>query len=448
MISRITINTPISFQDDLPESADVVIIGGGVIGIFSALYLARCGKKVVVCEKGRIAGEQSSRNWGWIRQHGRDEAELPIATQALSLWHEINEETKGACGVKTTGIQYLASTEAEMQKLEEWLEIAHRYDVPSRSLSGEEIAESFGGLSNGKWVGGTLTENDAKGEPWQAVPSVAKLAHEEGVLIRENCAVRALDMEAGAIKAVVTEAGPVKAEQVILAGGAWSSLFARAHGINIPQLCVKSSVLQTQEIFDFPAPTSADEELALRRRDDGGFTLAVSDGHDFYLGPDAFRHFKSYLGVMKHSFADTSFHLAAPKGFPDAWGTARSWPKDGPSPFEACRVLEPLPNQGFLKRMQDRWSECFPNLEKAQIKESWAGMIDSMPDVVPIVDRVPHLQGLIIATGMSGHGFGIGPGMGMAIAKMICGEKTDHDMSRFRFSRFSDGSPLIMGPAL
>jgi glycine/D-amino acid oxidase-like deaminating enzyme len=151
---------------------------------------------------------------------------------------------------------------------------------------------------------------------------------------------------------------------------------------------------------------------------------------------------------MKDSFADTSFHLAAPKGFPDGWGTARSWPKDGPSPFEVCRVLEPAPNQNFLQRMQERWAERFPTLEKVQIKESWAGMIDAMPDVVPVVDRVPHLQGLIIATGMSGHGFGIGPGMGMAIAKMTCGDQTDHDMSRFRFNRFSDGSPLIMGPAL
>lgn len=448
MISRITINTPVLFQDALPDSVDVVIIGGGVIGIFSALYLARRGKKVIVCEKGRIAGEQSSRNWGWIRQHGRDEAEVPIATQALSLWHEINEETNGTCGVKTTGVQYLASTGSEMQKLEEWLEIAHKYDVPTRRLTGDEVSTSFGGQSINKWVGGMLTENDAKGEPWQAVPSVAKLAHEKGVLIRENCAVRALDIEAGVLKAVVTEAGTIKTEQVILAAGAWSSLFARAHDINIPQLCVKSSVLQTQEMPDFPAPNSIDEKLALRRRDDGGFTLAVSDGHDFYLGPDAFRHFASYLDVMRDSFADTSFHLVAPRDFPDAWGIARNWPKEGPSPFEACRVLEPEPNRKFLKLMQERWSERFPKLEKVKIKEAWAGMIDAMPDVVPIVDRVPHLQGLVVATGMSGHGFGIGPGMGMAIAKMICGEAVDHDMSRFRFNRFSDGSRLIMGPAL
>jgi glycine/D-amino acid oxidase-like deaminating enzyme len=93
--SRITIETPVEFNDRLPEKVDIVIIGGGVIGVFSALYLARSGKRVLICEKGRIAGEQSSRNWGWIRQHGRDRAELPIMMQSLRLWHEADRETSG-----------------------------------------------------------------------------------------------------------------------------------------------------------------------------------------------------------------------------------------------------------------------------------------------------------------------------------------------------------------
>ena len=89
-IQPVTIGTPVRFRDELPEAADVVIVGGGVIGVFAALYLARAGKRVVVCEKGRIAGEQSSRNWGWIRQHGRDAAELPIMMEAARLWQEVD----------------------------------------------------------------------------------------------------------------------------------------------------------------------------------------------------------------------------------------------------------------------------------------------------------------------------------------------------------------------
>lgn len=77
---RVTAATPVRFNADLPDAVDIVILGGGVIGVFSALYLARAGKRVLLCEKGRIAGEQSSRNWGWIRQQGRDEGELPVMT--------------------------------------------------------------------------------------------------------------------------------------------------------------------------------------------------------------------------------------------------------------------------------------------------------------------------------------------------------------------------------
>jgi len=205
--SRITIETPIEFSDGLPEKVDAVIIGGGVIGVFSALYLARMGKRVLVCEKGRVSGEQSSRNWGWIRQHGRDRAELPIMMQALRLWREADAETNGQCGVVTAGTHYLASSEKELAALEDWLPIAREQGLDTRVLSGSEVSGLFSGRADHPWVGGTCTPSDARGEPWVAVPAVARLARAAGALIRENCAVRALDLAAGQIQGVVTESG-------------------------------------------------------------------------------------------------------------------------------------------------------------------------------------------------------------------------------------------------
>ncbi|MEO1142415.1 MAG: FAD-dependent oxidoreductase, partial [Pseudomonadota bacterium] len=118
----VQITNPVRFEDELPEACDVVIIGGGVIGIFAALYLARSGLKVTVCEKGRIAGEQSSRNWGWIRQHGRDRAELPIMMEASRLWEEADNDVGGRTGFTRGGVCYLASTEARLAKRETWME--------------------------------------------------------------------------------------------------------------------------------------------------------------------------------------------------------------------------------------------------------------------------------------------------------------------------------------
>lgn len=448
MTERISIKTPVQFSGEQPAAVDCVIIGGGVIGVFAALYLARDGKSVCLLEKGRIAGEQSSRNWGWIRQHGRDEAELPIVTHALRLWQEADAETGGACGFKTVGVHYLASSEKKLEGLENWLDIARRHGTDSRMMSRQEVSDLFSGASNAQWAGGTVTLDDARAEPWRAVPAVAKLAEDSGAAIVENCAVRSLDILTGRVRGVYTERGRIACEQVILAGGAWSSLFARAHDIDLPQLSVKATVAKTNALPGFTESCAADEQLALRRGDDGTYTLAVCDGHDFYLGPDAFRNVSNFLPLMKGRLKKTRIHPLAPSGFPDHWATSRRWAKDEVTPFEMCRVLEPKPNRGFVRKMVRRYKRRFPQGGDIKIADSWAGMVDTMPDLVPVIDHVEQIPGLIIATGMSGHGFGIGPGVGWILSSMVAGRKPHHDIDRFRLSRFTDGSSLRLGPGL
>jgi glycine/D-amino acid oxidase-like deaminating enzyme len=112
------------------------------------------------------------------------------------------------------------------------------------------------------------------------------------------------------------------------------------------------------------------------------------------------------------------------------------------------RVLNPKPNKGKLKALTRDFAALFPNIGPVRIKAAWAGMIDTMPDVVPVVDRVAALPGLTVGTGMSGHGFGIGPGMGKVLAALVTGAEVGHDLTRFRLARFSDGSPMRLGPAL
>ena len=224
-------------------------IGAGVTGIFSALYMAKAGLRVAVVEKGRVAGEQSSRNWGWIRQHGRDEAELPIMMEASRLWEEADRETGKRTGFSRSGVCYLASGESRLEARESWLEIAKQHQLDTRMLSRREVDDlidrSGAGTSAHQWIGAAYTASDGRAEPWQAVPAIADLARSHGVCIRENCAVRRLDVSAGRVNGVVTEIGNIKCEQVIVAAGAWSSLFVRQHGVSIPQLSVRSTVCQT-----------------------------------------------------------------------------------------------------------------------------------------------------------------------------------------------------------
>ena len=450
----VTASTPIGFGDALPAAADVVVIGGGVAGVFSALYLARSGHRVVLVEKGRIAGEQSSRNWGWIRQTGRDPDELPVMMQAIKLWEEIDRECGGATGFKRMGTTYLASSEAEFVRMSAWGAVAKAAGLETRQLSAIEVSAmidqggvAWQGRAHG-WVGAMHTPSDARAEPSQAVPAIARLAQKSGVCIVENCAARALDMAAGRIAGVFTEYGRVAANKAVLAGGAWSSLFLRRHGVIIPQLCVRASVARTVPLANVGEANCADEAMGWRRRADGGYTLAPSDFHEFLIGPDALRHFWRFLPTLKHSLGVTRLLPAAPLAYPDAWATQRHWDEDAASPFEAMRVLDPAPNAKAIAGLQAKFAARFPHLGVPAIAGAWAGMIDTMPDIVPVIDRAAKPEGLVIATGLSGHGFGIGPGVGRIVADLVGEQRPVHDLTRFRLSRFSDGSKMRLGPSI
>ncbi|MGL4235634.1 NAD(P)/FAD-dependent oxidoreductase [Tabrizicola sp.] len=438
--------SPVRFASALPERADVVVIGGGVIGVMTAWFLRERGLSVVLCEKGRIAGEQSGRNWGWVRRQGRDPGELPIMIESLSIWKSLAAELGEGLGFRQTGVLYLAKTEREMADFEAWTEHSRAHQLDTRLLTqGETLAMLKGAAA--PWKGALWTASDARAEPWVAVPTLAAVAAEKGVVIREACAVRGVDLAAGRVAGVVTEAGRVACDHVVVAAGAWSRLFLGQHGIRIPQLSVLASVAATEPMPEIFPGNAADDDFAFRRRADGGYSIAPGARHDFFIGRDAFASFGAYLPVLKKDFRSTSFRMAAPGGFPDAWGTPRRWSMDGESPFERQRILNPKPNMRTLSGVQDAFAAAFPSLGRPKLKSAWAGMIDSLPDIVPVVDHAP-IPGLTIATGMSGHGFGIGPGMGRVIADMVTGRPAGHDMSRFRLSRFSDGSRLVPGPSL
>lgn len=440
--------TPIAHQKALPASADLVVIGGGVIGVCTALFAARDGLKVVLLEKGRIAGEQSARNWGWIRIQGRDGAEIPIAEMAQDLWQELAPQLDRDIGLRQTGVAYLARDEADARRFDRFLGLAKDHGLSTRLLNRAATQALFPQASK-DWHAALWTETDMRAEPFLAVPALARLAAKEGVIIAESCAVRGLQRSGGAVSGVITEHGPISASRVVVAAGAWSSLFLRRHGVHIPQLSVRATVAQTEPVENmFDGAAGGGGKVAFRRRLDGGYTLAPSAHHEFLIGPDAFRAFKHYIPQVRRDPFGRGYLPWAPKGYPDGWGTPRFWGDDQVSPFEKMRVLNPRPHMGKVQELARAFEETFPKLGPVPIRRAWAGMIDATPDVVPIVDAVPSVSGLVVATGMSGHGFGIGPGFGRIVADLVQGRTPAHDISRFRFSRFSDGSKLDLGPAL
>jgi glycine/D-amino acid oxidase-like deaminating enzyme len=445
-MGRITQATPIAFNDPLPAEADVVVIGAGIAGTASAYFLAERGLNVLLCEKGRVAGEQSSRNWGWVRQQGRDWAELPIMMEANRIWRGLAGATgEPDLAFTQSGCAYLSETKAGLEKYEAWYELAKQHQLDTRMLSRSDIEARYPGLV-GAWSGGMITESDGRAEPWVAVPALARAARARGASVIENCAVRTLDLEGGRLAGAVTERGRVRCSHVVLAGGAWSNAFAANLGIDLPQLTVRSTVARTEAAPALFEANISTPGFALRRRSDGGYTVSSGDLAEHYLSPNSFRYATKFLNLLKASARDVRLHPAAPKGYPGAWGTPSRWSGAEETPFERMRVLDPKPSQTVVKRIAARMPQRTPGLKGVAIAEAWAGMIDVTPDAVPTLGEDAKIEGLFLATGFSGHGFGIGPAAGRILADLVTGRPTGHDLTRFRPTRFSDGSAIVPGP--
>ena len=439
-------STPVAFSDPLPEAVDVVVIGAGVVGVATAWFLARGGVSVALCEKGRVAGEQSSRNWGWVRQQGRDRAELPIMMESNRIWRGLAGETgERDLAFTASGCLYLAEDERQLAKFEAWRELAKQHQLDTRMLSGAEAREAASGIE-GEWTGGMITPGDGRAEPFVAVPALARAARRLGVSITEGCAVRTVETAGGRITGVRTERGPVRAERVVLAGGAWSTYFAGNLGLDLPQLVVRSTVGRTHAAPDRSLPNVSAPGFTMRRREDGGYTVSTGDVAEHYLCPRSFRYFTKFLPLLKLSARDVRIRLKPPADWPGAWGSKARWSGDEVTPFERMRVLDPPPSALVRRRLAERLPRRAPWLAEAGIAEIWAGMIDVTPDAVPYICEAPAPGGLFIGAGLSGHGFGIGPGVGRVLADLVTGRPPGHDLARFRFGRFTDGSPIVPGP--
>jgi glycine/D-amino acid oxidase-like deaminating enzyme len=414
-----------------------------VIGISAAWYLLKQGLSVLVVDKGRVAGEQSSRNWGWVRVTWRDEAEVPIAIDSLNCWQEMSDELDEDLGFVRNGILGLATNQKELAEFESWMSIAKAHGLDTRMVSKSEVG-SLIRTSTDQWLGGMVTPSDARAEPFKAVPAIARGVQARGGMVREACAVRALDFEGGEVSGIYTESGRVKAGAVICAAGAWSNMFLSNMGIDLPQLTVRGTVVRTSQAPEIYPGAAAMHDVFLRRRQDGGYTVTTAMT-EHTIGPNSFRYYGKFQ-PSRASVSDVKLRLG--KDIVQQPVLKKRWHGEEVSPFESNRVMNSLPSKRGLDLIRKNLIKRVPELADVKFVESWAGMMDATPDVVPVIDQVSSSPGLFLATGFSGHGFGIGPGAGRVMADMISGNQQRFDLDRFRFSRFSDGSKLEPGPAI
>jgi glycine/D-amino acid oxidase-like deaminating enzyme len=287
------------------------------------------------------------------------------------------------------------------------------------------------------WKGGIQTDDDGRAEPFIAVPAMAEFFMRQGGKLFTKCAARGLETKAGQVCGVVTERGSISADRIVLAGGYWSERFLGNLGVRFPQAGVISSVLRTSALDLGHERTFSGQAFAARKRLDGGYTIANNLHSVADLTPNHIRFAADFLPILRMDWSAVKIRLG--KRLFDEWKLARRWNLDAVSPFEQVRILDPQPFDHLLDAAMQSLKKAFPAFNQVRIEERWAGMIDVTPDAVPVIGAVEKIPGLFMASGFSGHGFGIGPGAGQLMAEIVVGETPCVDPTPFRFSRFDDG---------
>jgi len=425
--------TPVQTATTLPLATTVVVIGGGIVGLTAALALAERNIPVVLLEKGRLAGEQSSRNLGWVRKTSRMADDIPLALASDRLWAAMPERTGQDVGYRQAGIMFVGRTDVQMAMHEGWLKSVEHLGLDSQLLTAQQIAARVPG-GRGNWAGGIYTPSDGRAEPTLASSAIARAAIAKGVTIVENCAVRTLSLAGGNVSGVVTEKGEIRCEQVLLAGGLWSRRFLGNLGVSLPTLPLICSVLRTTPMEGPTDIAVGAPDFSFRKHHDGGFIITQRGALDASLTLDHLLIGSRYLQQLR---TQRSFlRISVGKNFVRDLALPRRWKAHGRSPFEQVRTLDPQVNPVLNQEAMTNLRAAWPAFEKAVIADAWAGAIDVTPDSNPVIGRVAKIPGLTLATGFSGHGFGTSPAAGQLAADLVSAAAPIIDPHPYRFERF------------
>ena len=308
----------------------------------------------------------------------------------------------------------------------------------------DEVVKSFPAVW-AAWAGYGTPRRTGR-EAWQYAPVFSvicgarsvrnRAAARHGAEIRTGCIVEGIETAGGAVTGLRSEAGEVRAGTVLIAAGAWTGPMLRRLGHSLPQLRVRSTVLRTKPAAELTGLGVWCDDFGFRQGRDGSFTIGAGDWVDHDIEADSLRHFRHFWPAMKNISRKPDLHLGWPfirdlVSFVDGAGSLRR-------ALHRQRVLDPAPEPKKLKHTLGAFQALFPEFKDARIAKTWAGVIDVTPDEVPVFGEAPGLRGLVIATGFSGHGFGMGPITGKVMAELIAEGRPSLDLNEFRFTRFSE----------
>ncbi len=374
------------------DSAQVVIVGSGVVGSAAAFYLRKRGASVIVLEASEVIGNGgSSRNGGGVRQSARDSRELPLAMYGVEhLWPTLSQELDMDVEYYKKGNLRLGKTEEHLKILRGLTEKGASQGLAIQMLSGDEVRGINPYLSE-EVIGASWCPTDGRANPLRTTLAFYRAARRLGA--RYYTCQKAVELlrEKGKLSAVVTECGDVfRGETILVAAGYYSRELIHTAGLDVPMQKVLLETLVTEA-----EPPMFEQMLGTAMADfyghqtpHGSFVFGGHTGLELYMG----------------EYADHDSNYILPMTAPNAARAILSY---------------------------------FPRLKNTKIVRAWSGSMDESADKVPVISRVEEVPGLVLACGFTGHGFGISPVVGLLLSELILdGSASTLSLDAFRFDRF------------
>ncbi len=366
-------------------AADVVIVGGGIVGLSTALELRQRGRSVVVAERGMMGAEASGRNGGGVRQQGRVLPEIPFAMGAVKVWKELDGLLDQPTGYRQIGHLYVAESDQDMEKLSRQREQEMALGLESELIDAKAARQLAPGLSS-HIVGAKLCQTDGYADPALSSLCIALTAENAGATILCHSPVTAIGTRNGRVATVTAGDTIIETDCVLNAAGPWAPAISQMVEAYLPIYPSRSVLVLTE-----PMPLQM-------------LTFVQTAAQD--------------LGSSQ--FADGSVRLGG--------GTT---PNDV-NRFTFSKRLEPDPDPPKPPKAE----VVFPALRNAKVASRWVGIRECTPDMMPIMGPVGGPDGFLVAAGFSGHGFCLGPYAGRLMAEWIVDGAPSFDLSAFSHSRF------------
>jgi sarcosine oxidase subunit beta len=362
--------------------ADAVIIGAGIIGLSAAYWLAKSGASVIVLDKGRVAWEASGRATGFLSLRGEQPLEAPLAASADKLWLTLDEQLGYPTEWMPGGRLWVALEENGWRELKDLCPPWNAAGIPVQLIDGA-AARAIAPCLSDQVIGGLHTDRGGHAHPQRATHAFAWALRDLGGEIRENSPATGITLSGGKVSAVETPAGAIATPVVINCAGPQTGLIAAMIGVDVPMAPARLEAMVT-----VPLPRLFDVAMV---------------GH----------------GLSLRQTRRGNIHF---NGGPHEW-------------IDVDLTSEPAkPNTSIIRNIARRLAELFPSLARTPVLRSWAGVIDVTPDQTCIIERLP--EGMIIAAA-SGHGFGLAPAIGQAIAGLAREGESPIPIAGLGLSRFA-----------